>query len=159
MQYTPDTGRGGFYQMGLQQITIGGQAISGTEQDIIIDTGTNILLLPSEAYASLRKTMEGMCSHTNLTGICNLSSGKGLFDKACFAMSDAEFAAFPLLTLNLPGVTLNMTAANYLLKGYLPGSTPSQYCLGIDETGPGGLQILGDTTLEVGGALGRAAGL
>ena len=63
-------------------------------------------------------------------------------------MTDAEVAQFPNITLAVTNVPLVMQPRRYLLQGYALNSKPSEYCLAITKTGPGGLQILGDTTLE-----------
>lgn len=76
-----------------------------------------------------------------------MEAGKSLFDKQCFSMTAAELAAFPDITLQIDGVDLVMEPRNYLLNGYGDADFDA-YCLGVEKTGPGGLQILGDTTLE-----------
>eukprot|EP00041_Stephanoeca_diplocostata_P031233 m.968662 g.968662 ORF g.968662 m.968662 type:complete len:498 (-) comp23918_c0_seq1:2325-3818(-) len=151
MQYTPDVGEPQFYEMKMEGIAFGAtKSIAGVKSSIIIDTGTNILLLPDEGYNGLRTAMESECARTHLVGVCNVTGPKSsLFDGACYDMTDAELGAFPDLTLNIDGVSLPMPPRNFLLQGYAPHATPTQFCLGVAKTSPGGLQILGDTTLSL----------
>ena len=116
---------------------------------LVIAIGTNVLLLPNEAFAGMRAVFEDLCSSgTKLKGICDVPAGKSFFDGACYNMTAADIAPFPNFVLNVPGIGIKMTPANYLLQGYGTKAPLSEYCLGVEKTGPGGLQILGDTTLE-----------
>lgn len=99
MKYTPDTGFG-FYQMNFDGMTVGGQKLSGLGETIIIDSGTNDLLISQEGFDSLKQVMESMCSSTKLAGVCGES--KTLFDGACFKMTQEEIAMFPNFTLSVP---------------------------------------------------------
>ena len=58
-------------------------------------------------------------------------------------MTEAELAQFPNMTLAVTNVPLVMQPQRYLLQGYALHSKPSEYCLAVTKTGPGGLQILG----------------
>merc|ERR1719238_2182037 len=104
MKYTPDTGFG-FYQMNFDGMTVGGQKLSGLGETIIIDSGTNDLL-----------------------------------------MSQEEIAMFPNFTLSVPNIDLHMTPKDYLLLGQ-PDIPEGEYCLGVGVIG-GGMQIIGDTTMQ-----------
>jgi hypothetical protein len=53
---------------------------------------------------------------TTIQGVCE-SSGT-LFDGTCFNYSPSQIAAFPPMQLTLDGVTLNMTAADYIGMDY-----------------------------------------
>ena len=59
-------------------------------------------------------------------------------------------AAYPPLTLNLDGVDLDMSSADYLLLGSPLATAAGQYCLGIRDGGSAGGTgfIIGDTTMR-----------
>lgn len=78
--YTPNTGGGQFYQMQANGLTVGNSQVYLDESQVIIDSGTNILLLPTESYTSMKQQMLAMCSSVNLHGICDVPSTKTLFD-------------------------------------------------------------------------------
>ena len=147
--YTPDVGGGQFYSMQLNGMKLGGQQVYTDEPQVIIDSGTNILLLPDETFSSMKKLFLGMCSSQNqLHGICDVGSTETLFDGKCFDFTAAQIAAFPNITISVPSIDLVMTPKNYILFEYGVNFKPGQYCLGISSTGPQGLQIVGDTLLE-----------
>merc|ERR1712039_624507 len=68
----------------------------------------------------------------------------------CFDLTDAEVAAYPPLTMQLAGTTLDMSSADYLLKGSPLAASAGQYCLGIRNGGSAGGSgfIIGDTTMR-----------
>eukprot|EP01104_Vermistella_antarctica_P006494 TRINITY_DN17194_c0_g1_i1.p1 TRINITY_DN17194_c0_g1~~TRINITY_DN17194_c0_g1_i1.p1 ORF type:complete len:453 (+),score=111.71 TRINITY_DN17194_c0_g1_i1:160-1518(+) len=149
--YTKNVGGEQFYAMGISGITIGGASIKGVQSSIIIDTGTNDLLIPTAAYNSMKAELLDQCSTGNFTGMCNVPSDKTLFDGQCFAMTPEMAAEFPDIVLQVDNVPLTLTGADYVLQGF--GSEPFQpngnYCLGISPTGSAGaLQILGDTLMQ-----------
>lgn len=90
--YTPNTGGGQFYQMGAQGITVGGASVVLDEPNVIIDSGTNILLLPSESYTSLKQVFLALCSSVNLHGVCDVPSGSTIFDNVCYPFTPAQVA-------------------------------------------------------------------
>ncbi len=83
-----------------------------------------------------------------LHGICDVSSSATLFDGVCFDFTAAQVAQFPNITISVPGIDLNLNSANYILLNYGVNFRPGQSCLGIDNTGPQGLQIVGDTLMS-----------
>lgn len=107
-----------------------------------MDSGTNILLLPDEAFNGIRKTFQKQCTQYNLPHVCDGS--KTFFDGFCYSLSNAQLNQFPPIQLNINGVLLNMTATDYILQE----TTKGVYCLGIMNTGRGGLNIIGDTVLQ-----------
>jgi len=148
MQYTPNSGGGQFYQMNLNGINVGSNSVFVDEQQVIIDSGTNILLVPDETYSSMKSTFLSMCNSVKLHGICDVASDQTLFDNKCYVFSPNQVAAFPNITIAVQGIDLVMNAANYILLNYGVNFKPGQSCLGIASTGPQGLQIVGDTLLE-----------
>jgi hypothetical protein len=147
-QYTPDVGEGQFYSMQLEGITLGNNAsIYIDENAFILDSGTNILLVADETYSSMKNAFLEMCSTVNLHGICDVASSKTLFDGYCFDFTAAQVAQFPNITIALTGVNLTLRNSNYILLNYGTNFKPGQSCLGIANTGPQGLMIIGDTQL------------
>ncbi len=55
ISYTPDVGNGQFYAMNLNSISVGGQKVYTDESQVIIDSGTNILLVPDETFSSMKR--------------------------------------------------------------------------------------------------------
>lgn len=141
--YTQDVGFQ-FYSMDFSGMTVGGKAVSGLGSTVVIDSGTNDLLISQEGFDSMKQLFQDMCSTTKLTGVCGVT--KTLFDGACFEMSLEEIAAFPDFQIQIPGITLDMTPKDYLLLNQ-PGAPAGSRCLGVGVIG-GGLQIIGDTVMQ-----------
>jgi len=156
LAYVPqDTsgGYGGLYQMPLRGITLNGTALAVENKVAILDSGTNVLLLPTPAFSSLRRAMTDFCAApggAQLHGVCDVPAGATFFDGVCFAMTTAQLAAFPPLALEVQGASLKMGARNYFKRGAVgSGATaPDQYCLAVRDTGANGFLIIGDTTME-----------
>lgn len=100
--YVPDVGRG-FHSVQVQSFVLGNQSASkrGTlEQSVpvhtpaILDTGTNVLLLPPRLLKALGSAM---CSDASLP------SCGALWSDTCVALTEAEVDAYPDLTLVLDG--------------------------------------------------------
>ena len=148
IQYTPNVGNG-FYSMQITGIQLNKSAnVFLDEQQVIIDSGTNILLLPDESYTSMKKLMLDMCSTVNLHGICDVNSTETLFDNVCYNFTQAQIDMFPTITFQVTGIELEMTAAQYILFEYGVNFKAGESCLGISSTGAGGLFIVGDTLIE-----------
>jgi hypothetical protein len=108
-----------------------------------VDSGTNIFLLPHQAFTALEGTMRSLCSTTKLKGVCENDPKHTIFNKVCFALTPQEIAMYPNLTIALDGVSLTMTPQQYLVVVDKPG----HYCLGIMDTGYSGFTIIGDTVM------------
>merc|ERR1711976_1080003 len=65
-------------------------------------------------------------------------------------MTDAQIDAYPALSMNLHGATLEMSSRDYLLQGSPLATSAGQYCLGIRNGGSAGGScfIIGDTTMR-----------
>jgi hypothetical protein len=87
-----------------------------------------------------------LCPGTNLTGVCDVPTGKSLFDGTCYPMTDAQVKAFPDLTLVLDKIPkgLSIPPSDYLWQGT---GTPDVYCLGIQAM-DGLPVIIGDVFLQ-----------
>ena len=107
-------------------------------QPAILDTGTNVLLLPPALLSSLASAM---CADASLAHCTDLFEAN-----KCFALSESEVDAYPDLSMQLDGTTLMMTARDYLLLGSPLAPSAGQYCIGIRSGG--NLFIIGDTTMQ-----------
>lgn len=104
----------------------------------ILDTGTNVLLLPPRLLKALGTAM---CAQGTYEA-CD-----ALWANSCVALSDKAVDAYPSLTLKLDaGLELKMHARDCLLLGSPQASAAGQYCLGIRSGG--NLFIIGDTTMR-----------
>lgn len=140
IQYTPNTGGYQYYTMDLLDVTVGGVSVKDTGTNgAILDSGTNVLLLPNAAYASMVNVMQSNCTQNPLRGVCGAHTGKNLFHGKCYNYSPAEIAAFPPIVLQLNGVTLQITGKDYLNLGVK--QTPDLYCFGVRPTGVGGFLV------------------
>ncbi|CAE8598500.1 unnamed protein product [Polarella glacialis] len=136
IQYVPDTGDGD-YEVKVETLVLGETTIK-LNQNSILDTGTNILLLPSKMLAEVNKQM---CADSSLTSCSDLWANK------CVSLTEAQVDAFPSLTLRLTGgVDLVMTSRDYLLLGSPVAHASGEFCLGIRDGGS--LFIIGDTTMR-----------
>eukprot|EP00931_Biecheleriopsis_adriatica_P054981 TRINITY_DN32418_c0_g1_i1.p1 TRINITY_DN32418_c0_g1~~TRINITY_DN32418_c0_g1_i1.p1 ORF type:complete len:431 (+),score=69.67 TRINITY_DN32418_c0_g1_i1:67-1293(+) len=137
--YVPDSGAL-FHSVSVASLKLGESTIEVGES-AILDTGTNVLLLPSAVFAQVHKSM---CSDASLAG-CN-----ELWSNNCVTMTDAQMDAYPPLALQLDGVALQMTSHDYLLLGSPLASSAGQVCLGIRDGGSAGGSgfIIGDTTMR-----------
>lgn len=137
--YVPDSGLG-FHSVSVASLNLGGSKIT-VGKSAILDTGTNVLLLPSSTFAEMRRLM---CSDASLASCAEL------WGNDCVDMTDAQVDAYPPLALQLHGAVLEMTSRDYLLRGSPIATSASQYCLGIRDGGNAGGSgfIIGDTTMR-----------
>jgi len=109
----------------------------------IVDSGTTLFTLPSQAYTAFKNTLMNMCSSVNLHGICDASTGQTLFDKYCYTMLSSQISQYPNIEILLNGATLSIPNTQYL---YL--ETGGFYCLGVDQSPSGSGVILGDVVMQ-----------
>mmetsp|Transcript_43152 Transcript_43152/g.106013 ORF Transcript_43152/g.106013 Transcript_43152/m.106013 type:complete len:436 (-) Transcript_43152:69-1376(-) len=109
----------------------------------ILDSGTNILLVPSPVYDALHAAYSKQCA-----GRC--AKLDQLFGGACFNLTDVQLEAYPPLTLAFDSadggasVLIDMPPRALLVRNPAFGN---QLCLGIKDTGRSGFLIIGDTTM------------
>jgi hypothetical protein len=65
-----------------------------------LDSGTNVLLLPDEAFQPLKQLFVNNCTANPLKGVCS-GDDKTLFDGYCFQLTQQDIDAFPTLQLQL----------------------------------------------------------
>eukprot|EP01051_Picozoa_sp_SAG22_P001135 SAG22_NODE_41_length_25488_cov_6.133719_10_plen_259_part_00 len=147
-------GLAGLYQQQLAGIAVGKTVLNGSafQQVAILDSGTNVLLLPSPLWQPVAAAFRAHCTlahgQPSLKGLCGLRPGtKGLLDGGCVSMTDAEMAEFPTLRLGITAGGLEMPPSSYLRRDD-PRTNPGQVCFGVRDTGDGGYLIIGDTTME-----------
>merc|ERR1712065_112762 len=104
--------------MDLQGIKLGDSVVTVVESQVIIDSGTNILLLPDTSYRSMKSNMLSMCSSVQLHGICDVASDQTLFDNVCYDFTQQQIDQFPNITIGVPNIDLKMNPRNYILKDY-----------------------------------------
>lgn len=135
VEYVPDAGRG-FHSVTVKSMSLGNTvatraaATVPVNEDGILDTGTNVLLVSTSVHQSLQSAM---CQDASLTGCAAIWSGK------CLALTPSEVASYPDLSMELStGLELKMTAKDYLLLGSPLASSPNEYCSGIKDGGSAG---------------------
>ncbi|MDP2434370.1 MAG: pepsin-like aspartic protease [archaeon] len=146
--YTPIT-KQLFYQVSIADVTVAGTSlgvapISDNTGGAIVDSGTTEFLLPKAAYNAFKSLLLSNCTKNPLVGLCNAGS-KTFFDGQCFALTSAQLAAYPAITIHFTGgATLAVPSSAYLLKGACGPTQPNAYALFMDALGVGEGTILGD---------------
>jgi hypothetical protein len=90
--WAKNVGGGGLYEMPISSISLGGQPVH-TTSTAILDSGTNVLLVPTPIFSSFRTAFANLCKAGHkLKGICGGGGGKGkgLLDGGCQVMSAAD---------------------------------------------------------------------
>lgn len=138
--------------MPLSGISVGGKPIKVARKSAILDSGTNVLLVPSPIFEAMTESFEGFCQQgTKLKGVCDVPAGrKSLLKGGCWTISPSEAAVFPNLTLGITSNGLNMPPSSYLRTGDPACATaaPGAVSFGVRDTGATGFLIVGDTTME-----------
>lgn len=140
--YVQNTGFDGtiwYYGVHVHSVTFGDRAFQ-VNHTAVLDSGTNILLLPNKLHDAVR---DWMCTDSSLA-FC-----KELWNDSCQMMSLEQIEAYPKVRIALDGVVLEMAPRDYLLLGSPLAKVAGQYCIGIRDGGDGmsGF-IIGDTTLR-----------
>lgn len=141
-KWTPVTKKQWFV-ITVNDFTVDGKALGYSARDYadaIVDSGTTLLIMPDAPYNTLVSRVKAMCSSVNLPGVCNVQSGKSIFDGYCYRMTDAQIKSFPVLAALVPGWgQLTINPHNYIISA----GQQSAYCWGI-ASGGSGMTILGD---------------
>lgn len=123
-----------FYYVGLSGFSVGGQQISvpptlfdvdeSGSGGVIVDSGTAITRLPTQAYNSLRTAF------TRLTPHLKSATGVALFD-TCYDFSSMSSVKVPTVAFHFAGgQSLDLPAKNYLI----PVDSAGTYCFAFAET-------------------------
>ncbi|KAJ4830541.1 Protein ASPARTIC PROTEASE IN GUARD CELL 1 [Turnera subulata] len=132
-----------FYYVGLTGMSVGGRALSIPESifqldesgngGVIVDCGTAITRLQTQAYSTLRDTFVSMAQHLRPT------SGVALFD-TCYDLSGLSSVKVPTVSFLFSGGNAwNLPAANYLI----PVDSAGTYCFAFAPTSSS-LSIIGN---------------
>ena len=124
------------YAISMTDLQVAGVSTGFSAQSIIIDSGTNVLLLDEDSLSGVQQQLTQSCptcAHVN-----------SIFNGGCFNFTNAELAAYPPLQLVFGSAVLTMPPRSYLVEH--PGHFNAR-CLGIISTGPGGMLIIGDTLM------------
>ncbi|KAJ8752721.1 hypothetical protein K2173_007031 [Erythroxylum novogranatense] len=132
-----------FYYVGLTGMSVGGQKVSIPQSvfqvdesgngGIIVDCGTAITRLQTDAYNSLRDSFVSMTQHLRST------SGVALFD-TCYDLSGLTSVKVPTVAFQFSeGRAVNLPAANYLI----PVNSAGTYCFAFAPTSSS-LSIIGN---------------
>ena len=81
---------GGLYEMELASMSVGSKPIKlGLRKHAILDSGTNVLLVPTPIFDAVKEAFLGMCqAGAKLKGVCGVPKGtKSLLEGGCFSVS------------------------------------------------------------------------
>ncbi|GAA0165367.1 aspartic protease [Lithospermum erythrorhizon] len=132
-----------FFYVGLTGLSVGGSPISlpksvfamdaSGEGGIIVDSGTAVTRLQTEAYNSLRDAFVTLSQHLPK------STSFALFD-TCYDLSSMTTASVPTVAFNFAGgKSLRLHAKNYLI----PVDSSGKFCFAFAPTS-GSLSIIGN---------------
>jgi len=150
-QFMPRVGGDdGLYTVNMTDIMVNGQSIgvppsvyTGGFGGTVLDSGTNIIVVPQEAYDALTATFQKYCATQPLKYMCG--PGKTFFDGSCFPMQQSDVESYPTIGLDFNGVELQIEGSNYILEH---PDMNGLYCYGFLSSGNGGFTILGDSLME-----------
>ncbi|XP_059295359.1 aspartic proteinase 36-like [Lycium ferocissimum] len=146
MVYTPLVPATAHYNVNLQSITVNGKILpidraafaSSSDRGTIIDSGTTLAYLPTEAYDALVSAIAAAASPLARP----IKSG----ERSCYLVSSSVEDMFPPVSLNFAGdVSMQVRRADYL---YRMGSSEgaAMWCVLFDKSK--GLTILGDLVVK-----------
>jgi len=132
------------YLIELKQIEVGNSSIGMMARPIIIDSGTNVLLLSSGHFRSIYSHFQKLlCPSFPVPGVCGDTN---LFTGQCYKYSASQISQFPNVSLVLDGTTLTIQGQDYLISN---NNGSDIYCLGITSSGTvDGLNIIGDVVMQ-----------
>lgn len=126
----------GEYAVNMNGLGVGGVQVPFQQQTVVLDSGTNVLLLDPTTLSAFENQLSqcSSCAHVN-----------SVIGGSCFNFTSAQLNAYPPLQLYMDnGVVLTMPPASYLVPHTLHGGAR---CLAVFSSGPGGPIIVGDTTM------------
>lgn len=114
---------------------------------VIIDSGTTLMIFSTEIMKAIQAQFEAVCSTgVNLVGVCGVQKGQSIFDNQCFQMTPPQVGDWPVFTVSLPGApNLILSPAQYLWQG---AGQAGYYCMGMQGQDGLGVTILGDTFMQ-----------
>lgn len=113
-----------WYNVEINDIKVGNQSIGLSWYDlnwnsVIVDSGTTLLILPSDIFAAVQKQFVALCSRgVNLPGVCNSPpKSQDLFQGACIPLTAQQVQLFPTFSINFPGIgDLPIQPIDYLVR-------------------------------------------
>jgi hypothetical protein len=149
--WTPITDKQ-WYGINLADIMVNGKSIGLSRsvlnsQQVIIDSGTTLMIFTTKIMNAIQAQFEALCSQgVNLVGVCGVQKGQSIFDNQCFQMTPAQVGVWPVFTISLPGApNLPLAPAQYLWQG---AGQAGYYCMGMQGQDGVGVTILGDTFMQ-----------
>jgi len=139
-----------WYSVTMNDWMMGGQTIGVSSYDlnyygVIVDSGTTLIIVDTQILTAIQKVLTANCTTHPLVGVCNVTTGNGLFDGKCFNLTNEQVSDFPPLTLVLQGTKgLTISPFDYLWQGT---GVPGEYCLGIQAM-DGLPVIIGDVFIQ-----------
>jgi len=139
-----------WYVVEINDIKVGNQSIGYSwfwlnQNSIIVDSGTTLLIVPSDIFGAIQKLFVALCSKVNLPGVCNAPKSSNIFEGACIPMTPQQLQLFPTFSINFPGIgDLPIQPIDYLWQG---AGVPGTYCLGIYSMDNIGI-IIGDIFMQ-----------
>jgi hypothetical protein len=132
VSYTPIVSREGFYTVWMTHVAVDGVQLNTTEKVLnkrgaIVDSGTVLPTLPSEAFLALRERFELLCVSALWRGVCRelVAANATLFDGVCYNYTLAELSTFPHVSLGLRNnVTIDLPPSLYMRNNRSPPKPP-----------------------------------
>jgi len=136
-----------YYEVGLNSVSVGSTTVLSGPGTIIVDSGTTLILLQTNAYQAFENALNGMCSTTSLVGVCNVNNGQSLFTSFCFPMTTNQIDEFPNITVSITGISaLTIAPSGYLFPNTINHQTT--YCLGVADSQDATTNLLGDSFMQ-----------
>lgn len=120
--YTPIVTQEGFYTVWMTSVAVDGVDLNTTEKVLnkrgaIVDSGTVLPTLPTQAFAALRQRFELLCKGAQWRGVCRdlVAANATLFDGTCYNFTSVELSTFPRISISLrSNVTLDLPPSLYM---------------------------------------------
>jgi hypothetical protein len=123
-----------WYGVDIEDILVGETSIGFSWWDlnwngVIVDSGTTLLIVPSDIFGAIQTVFTNLCSKVKLAGICGLPANETLFAGQCYNMTVQQVKQFPTFSINFYQLgPLPIQPIDYLWQGT---GIPGQYCMGI----------------------------
>jgi hypothetical protein len=122
VDFTPIVSTEGFYTVWMDSVAVDGLPLNITDKVLnkrgaIVDSGTVLPTLPTEAFAALRRRFEQLCETALWRGICRdlVAANATLFDGVCYNFTLAELSSFPRVSFLLRNnVTIDLPPSLYM---------------------------------------------
>lgn len=129
---------GGFYAVPIQTMTAGGQTIFDYGTSIVVDSGTTLAVLPTDAM----QEFETIVGQMNPPGLQDFGNGNG-----CAVLTDSQVDQWPTITYTVSAsgggtIGVDLGPRHYLVE--LNG----ERCFALQTAETGGQHILGDIFME-----------